>query len=90
MRLFRTKIFQKEYAKIKMSDAHYAKFLTYVSMLLKVEMLPDEARDHLLIGNYDNFREFHIAGDLLVIYCIEDDILKLTRIGTHSQLFGKR
>ena len=36
-----------------------------------------------------DYKEFHVGGDLLVIYCIEDDILRLTRIGTHSQLFKK-
>lgn len=87
MQLFRTKTFLKEYAKLKMSDTHYAKYLKYVAMLLQEQPLPKEAKDHPLIGEYENFREFHISGDLLIIYCIEDDILKLTRIGSHSQLF---
>lgn len=88
MQLFRTKTFQKEYAKIKMSDTHYAKYLTYLAILLKDELLPPDAKDHSLLGDYDNFREFHISGDLLIIYCIENEILKLTRIGSHSQLFS--
>lgn len=87
MQLFRTKTFHKEYAKLKMSDTHYSKYLTYLAMLLQEQPLPKEAKDHPLIGEYENFREFHISGDLLIIYCIEDDILKLTRIGSHSQLF---
>ena len=49
--------------------------------------LPIEARDHELIGNYSGFKEFHIGGDLLGVYCVEDDIVRLTRIGTHSQIF---
>jgi mRNA interferase YafQ len=56
-------------------------------MLLDGKKLPLEARDHNLIGNYSGFKEFHVGDDLLVIYRIEDDILRLTRIGTHSQLF---
>ena len=88
MQLFRTKTFQKEYAKIKMSDLHYSKYLKYLAMLLQQEPLPPEAKDHPLLGDYEDFREFHIAGDLLIIYCIENEILKLTRIGTHSQLFN--
>lgn len=87
MQLFRTKTFHKEYLKLKMSDTHYAKYLQYVATLLRGEALPPEARDHSLVGEYDTFREFHISGDLLVIYCIENNILKLTRIGSHSQLF---
>ena len=87
MKLFRTKIFKKDYQKLKMTDSHYAKYIKFLSMLLDEKELPLEARDHDLIGNYSGFKEFHVGGDLLVISCIEDDILRLTRIGTHSQLF---
>ena len=87
MKLFRTKIFKKDYQKLKMSDSQYTKYIRFLSMLLDGKALPLEARDHNLIGNYSGFKEFHVGGDLLVIYCIVDDILRLARIGTHSQLF---
>jgi mRNA interferase YafQ len=87
MKLFRTKTFKKDYQKLKISDDQYAKYIKYLSLLLDDKILPLEARDHTLIGNYSGYKEFHIGGDLLVIYCIADDILRLTRIGTHSQLF---
>ena len=50
-------------------------------------MLPVDAQDHALKGEWTDFREFHVSGDLLVIYQIEGDVIKLVRIGTHSQLF---
>lgn len=87
MKLFRTRIFKKDYQKLKMTDTQYTKYIKFLSMLLDGKELPIEARDHNLIGNYSSFKEFHIGGDLLVIYCIEDDILRLARVGTHSQLF---
>jgi mRNA interferase YafQ len=87
MNLFRTKIFKKDYQKLKMTDTQYMKYIKFLSMLLNGKELPLEARDHNLIGNYSGFKEFHVGGDMMVIYCIEDDILRLTRIGTHSQLF---
>ena len=87
MKLFRTKIFKKDYQKLKMTETQYTKYSKFLSMLLDDRELPLEARDHDLIGNYSGFKEFHVGGVLLVIYCIEDDILRLTRIGTHSQLF---
>ena len=87
MKLFRTKIFKKDYKKLKMADIKYAQYIKFLSMLLDEKELPLEARDHNLIGNYSGFNKFHISGNLLVIYCIEDDILRLTRIGTHSQFF---
>ncbi len=87
MNLFRTKTFKKEYARTKITDTQYVKYLKYLVLLLEGNGLPLESRDHALSGEYIGFREFHIGGDLLVIYAIVDDILRLTRIGTHSQLF---
>ena len=87
MKLFRTKTFKKDYQKLQMADSQYAKYVKYLSSLLDEKELPIEARNHELIGNYSGFKEFHIGGDLLVVYCVEDDIIRLTRIGTHSQIF---
>ncbi|PID47357.1 MAG: type II toxin-antitoxin system mRNA interferase toxin, RelE/StbE family [Proteobacteria bacterium] len=87
LKLFRSKTFLRDYRKLQISDQCYAKYLEFLSILIKSEKLPKEARDHSLRGNYKNYREFHISGDLLIIYTIEDGYLKLIRIGTHSQLF---
>lgn len=87
-KLFRTKQFLKDYGKTKLSDKHYEKFIKFVSLLLEDKKLPSEALDHELVGNYIGFRECHISGDMLLIYIIEDGYLKLTRIGTHNQLFN--
>ena len=87
MKLFRTKTFKKDYQKLKMSDSQYTKYIKFLSLLLEGKPLPGVARDHSLVGNHSGFKEFHIGGDLLVVYCIEDDMVRLTRIGTHSQIF---
>jgi mRNA interferase YafQ len=81
MELFRTKTFKKDFKKLNTTDILYTKYIKFLSILLNGEALPLEARNHNLIGDYSGFKEFHIGGDLLVIYCIEDDILRLTRIG---------
>jgi len=88
LKLFRTKTFLKEYRKIKFTDKLYLKYVVYITTLLKEENLPQEAKDHPLKGNYSDYREFHISGDLLLIYRVEDEVLKLVRIGTHSELFS--
>jgi mRNA interferase YafQ len=87
MKLFRAKTFKKDYQKLKISDNQYSKYIRYLSLLLEDKALPLEAKNHNLIGNYSGFKEFHIGGDVLVIYYIEDNIIRLTRIGTHSQIF---
>jgi len=86
-KLFRTRTFKKDYQKLKFTDPQYEKYIKYLALLLNEKPLPPEPRDHCLIGNYSGFREFHVSGDVLVIYCIEKDILRLTRIGSHAQLY---
>jgi len=71
-----------------MSNQHYSKYILYLSSLLQEKVLPSEAKDHPLIGQYQDTREFHISGDLLLIYFTTDTELILIRIGTHSQLFN--
>lgn len=83
----RQKPFLKDLSKIKMSNQHYSKYITYLAKLINKEELPPEARDHALTGNYQDTREFHISGDLLLIYLTTEVELVLIRIGTHSQLF---
>lgn len=86
-KIVRTKLFIKDSTRAKLSDQHYSRFIIYVGKLLSHESLPSEALDHPLKGTYKGYREFHISGDLLVIYKLTEETLILVRIGTHSQLF---
>lgn len=70
-----------------MSDKHFTRFIQYLHTLSERKPLPAEAKDHTLQGEWRDFREFHLSGDLLVIYQIENQTIKLVRLGTHSQLF---
>jgi len=46
-------------------------------------------RDHDLFGNWAGYRECHIKPDLLLIYRKSGaDVLRLARLGSHSELFG--
>lgn len=52
------------------------------------EPLPSRYRDHALSGNWAGYRECHIKPDLLLIYKkVDDDLLRLARIASHSTLF---
>ncbi|WP_020559462.1 type II toxin-antitoxin system YafQ family toxin [Thiofilum flexile] len=86
--LTRLKSFIKDSEKIKLTDKHFTRFVEYLYLLSQEHPLPAEAKDHALNGEWVDFREFHISGDVLVIYRIENDSVKLVRIGSHSQLFG--
>ena len=57
-------------------------------MLLADQVLPLRYQDHSLTGEFKDCRECHLKPDLLLIYrMVGDDILELTRLGSHSELF---
>ena len=59
-----------------------------VRLLAADEALPERNRDHALTGDWIGFRECHIRPDLLLIYEKEgQDVLRLVRLGSHSELF---
>ena len=87
MTLKRHKFFKKDELKAKLTDVQYTKRLIYLTLILEGNPLPAEARDHELLGEYKGMREFHLGGDMLLIYTVVDEILYLQRLGTHSQLF---
>lgn len=52
--------------------------------------LPHIYHDHELKGKLTGYREFHLSGDLIVIYEVSD-LLKevfLYEIGSHPEIFG--
>jgi mRNA interferase YafQ len=53
--------------------------------------LEDQYRDHALTANYNGYRECHLKPDSLLIYMKEgNDLLKLARLGSHSNLFSSK
>lgn len=51
--------------------------------------LESRYRDHDLSGDWAGYRECHIKPDLLLIYKKSgEDLLRLARLGSHSELFG--
>lgn len=82
--------FKRDYKRLKRSGQYDMQKLEYVLQLLCTgQPLPRQYFDHALSGNYQDFRECHIAPDWLLIYQISNTELILTasRTGTHSDLF---
>ncbi len=51
--------------------------------------LAPKYRYHPLHGEWEGSRECHIRPDLLLVYTLEDDdVLRLERLGSHSDIFG--
>lgn len=88
-RITATNQFKKDYKRAKKRGYDIKELEIVVDKLACGEKLEDKYRDHLLVSNYEGFRECHIRPDWLLIYKIEDDVLVLilSRTGSHSDLF---
>ncbi len=72
----------------KLSAEQKEKLVLIVEILMREDFLEAKHRDHILTGNYKGQRVCHIEPDLLLIYKVEEDYLKLARIGNHPNLFS--
>jgi mRNA interferase YafQ len=82
--------FKKDYRREK-SGQHArvldAKLKAVLDVLIQDEALPRNNFDHALTGNWADHRDCHIRPDLVLIYRkIDDDVLQLVRLGSHSEL----
>lgn len=58
-----------------------------LKILIEDKPLPVKYRDHALTGDWKDHRDCHLKPDLVLIYQKPDDeILKLVRLGSHSEL----
>lgn len=84
-----TAVFKKDYKLAKKRGLKITLLDAVIETLASGGTLPEKNRDHALSGDYEGYRECHIASDWLLIYRIEDDVLVLvlSRTGSHSDLF---
>lgn len=66
------------------------KYINAIHCLLNQKTLPASYQDHALGGNWKNYRDCHIHGDLVLIYKYEHfddyDEIRFARLNTHSAL----
>ena len=80
--------FKKDFKKYSNNKIKVEKLLEIVRMLENEKQLPIKNRLHKLTGNYKNCWECHIDSDYLLIWIDEtQQIIRLIRLGTHSELF---
>lgn len=88
----RSSAFKRDYKRIK-ATPRYRKDLdalikNVLEYLLADKALPERNCDHALSGEWSGYRECHIKPDLLLIYKKPDrHMLRLVRLGSHSELF---
>ncbi len=87
----RSSTFRKDYK--REARGRHRNTLEEILSSVLVALAGDEAlepryRDHDLIGDWAGYRECHVRPDLLLIYRKgERDILRLARLGSHSEIF---
>lgn len=89
MTIKRHKSFIKDFKRVVLSDSQFNKFIAFISALQNQKLLPKESLDHSLNGNYQGYREFHLGGDMLVVYKKIESEVVLVAIGSHNQIFKK-
>jgi mRNA interferase YafQ len=68
-----------------------AELKVLLDLLINEQPIPEEYFPPPLVGNYRGCSECHIESDFLLIWIdAERDIIELVRLGTHSELFGKK
>lgn len=81
--------YKKDFKRYRNDPVKLTKLLEVFRMLVNEIELPQEYKPHMLKGEYKGCMECHIEGDFLLIW-IDEDIIDLLRIGSHSELFGKK
>jgi len=81
--------FKKDFKKIiRMPISDVIEVGNVISTLQRGSQLEVKYVDHGLAGNWAGYRDCHVKPDLVLIYKIESNTLKLARIGSHSELFN--
>lgn len=88
--VLRSSQFKKDFKRYRNQLEKVKKLLTIVQYLEQEISIPVEYKPHKLSGNYKGYMECHIEDDFLLIWIDEaSNIVKLVRLGTHHELFGK-
>lgn len=82
-------MFKKDFKRIKKRGYDISRLEKIIELLANEVPLPEQFKDHNLSGNYNGFRECHIAPDWLLVYQVNNNelVLVLSRTGSHSDLF---
>lgn len=87
----KTSQFKKDFKRFSNDIEKVRTLLCIVDKLKLGEAVPAEFKPHALKGEWKDYMECHIDDDYLLIwYDKEENVIKLVRLGSHSELFGKR
>ena len=81
--------FKRDVKLAKKRGKDMVKLRDVVGLLLAGQPLPRELNDHPLKGEWKPSRDLHIEPDWVLIYCVDGEVVRFERTGTHSDLFSK-
>lgn len=84
-----TNQFKKDYKRIQRQKKDLQKLRRVINTLVARQTLETRYRDHPLSGNWKGYRDCHLEPNWVLIYKVNEDILTLARMGSHSELFKK-
>lgn len=80
--------FKKDMKRYSNQPIKLRKLYDFVDLLRKGENIPKEYKPHKLKGEYSGHTECHIEDDFLLIWIDKSsNLIKLIRLGSHSELF---
>lgn len=80
--------FKKDLKKFKHKQVMLEELYKVLQALRQNGVVPTEYKPHALFGNYKGCMECHIQNDFLLIWIDKNKpIIKLVRLGSHSELF---
>ena len=84
----KTTQFKKDFKRYSKDRNKVEALFAIVEKLANGEVIPAEYSPHPLKGRWKNHMECHVQDDYLLIwYDKEKDVIKLVRLGSHSELF---
>ena len=83
-----SKQFKKDLKRYQNNPKQIARLKEVLLKLKENGIVPKEYKPHMLIGEYSGYMECHIESDTLLIWLDEsENVIKLIRLGSHSELF---
>ena len=86
-KLVRTSQFKRDFKKRILNSADEAALEDVLRRLISGAPFEPRHRDHGLKNSRNGVRDCHVKPDLLLLYEIAGDEVRLRRLGTHSDLF---
>ena len=88
--LRKTSQFKKDFKRFSKDMQKVKTLYEIVNKLVEGEEIPAQYKPHPLKGDWKDYMECHVEDDYLLIwYDKVHDVIKLIRLGSHSELFGK-